>query len=120
MNNILRIFVLFAAILVISCSSEANNEEKDTTKTNETAQTKEKEDTKETSDPGIFLENYNKVKDGMDLSSVEKLLSKNHYRVSSSGSGDSKTETYTWEDGPKTISITFVGGEVAHKVQSGL
>ena len=121
MNNLIRISVIIAAILLLSCSSEANDQEKDTTKTNETAKTKEEnKKSNETTEPGISLENYNRVKDGMDLSTVEKFLGKDHYKVSTSRSGDEKTETYTWSDGPKTISITFVGGKLEYKVKAGL
>ena len=76
--------------------------------------------------------NYDKITDGMSLEEVEKILGKGtketgdgtnvaaqfgvHVESAPKGKGD----TYTWESGTKSITITFVNDKVTHKTSSGL
>ena len=76
--------------------------------------------------------NYEKVKDGMTLAEVEKILGKGDKETGdgsnvagqfgvaidaapTSGGGD----VYIWENGNNTIRLTFRGGKLVHKGATG-
>jgi hypothetical protein len=76
--------------------------------------------------------NYEKVKEGMTLEEVEKLLGKGNIETGdgsnvagqfgvalpsapTSGGGD----VYTWESGNNTIRLTFRDGKLVHKQATG-
>ena len=76
--------------------------------------------------------NYDKVKEGMSLEEVEKILGKGSKEtgdgsnvagqfgvalpsVPTSGGGD----VYTWESSENTIRLTFRGGKLVHKHATG-
>lgn len=76
--------------------------------------------------------NYDKVKEGMSLEEVEKVLGKGEKETGdgsnvagqfgvaipatpTSGGGD----VYTWESGDKTIRLTFRSGKLVHKASTG-
>jgi hypothetical protein len=76
--------------------------------------------------------NYEKVKEGMTLEEVEKILGKGSKEtgdganvagqfgvaipsVPTSGGGD----VYTWESGSNTIRLTFRDGKLVHKQATG-
>jgi hypothetical protein len=72
--------------------------------------------------------NYDKIKDGMTLAEVEKVLGKGT-KEEGDGSGVAAQfgvalpqpavvgagETYKWEGGSNTITVTFREGKVVHK-----
>ncbi len=76
--------------------------------------------------------NYDKVKEGMTLEETEKILGKGSKETGdgsnvagqfgvaldatpTSGGGD----VYTWESGNNTIRLTFRGGKLVHKQETG-
>lgn len=76
--------------------------------------------------------NYDKVKEGMSLEEVEKILGKGEKEMGdgsnvagqfgvalpaapTAGGGD----VYTWESGDKTIRLTFRSGKLVHKQATG-
>lgn len=81
----------------------------------------------------VTKDNFDKVKEGMSLEDVEKLLGKGNKETGDGsnvagqfgvampsvpvmGGGD----VYTWESGDKTIRITFRQNKVIHKTASGM
>lgn len=76
--------------------------------------------------------NYDKVKEGMSLAEVEKILGKGSQETgdgsnvaaqfgvaipaaATAGGGD----VYTWENGNNTIRLTFRGDKLVHKQATG-
>ena len=71
----------------------------------------------------VSKENYEKIKDGMSLADVEKLLGEGEVQGGAAGAianlgGSAKM--YKWTDGDKVITITFVNDKVSLKASSGL
>jgi hypothetical protein len=67
--------------------------------------------------------NYDKVKDGMTISEVERILGKGTEQASSNTGGGNlqmSGKVMIWQDGMKSISITFVNDKVMVKAQFGL
>ena len=76
--------------------------------------------------------NYEKVKEGMTLSEVEKILGKG---TKETGDGSNVAgqfgvaidtpvtvgggDVYTWESGDKTLRLTFRSGKLVHKQATG-
>jgi tetratricopeptide (TPR) repeat protein len=63
----------------------------------------------------ISMNTFNKIVEGMDIESVEKLIG---FGQLSTEAGNLKT--YTWTDGSKIISLTFENNKVKSKSQTGL
>jgi hypothetical protein len=71
----------------------------------------------------VTKSNYDKVKTGMTLAEVEKILGKGTEQAGIGGALEGLTgsaKVLTWEDGEKVITITFVNDKVTTKVQKGL
>src|SRR5262245_12458469 len=79
----------------------------------------------------ITKENFGKIKEGMTLDEVEKVLGSGTHQsgagIDAVGGGQAiavggggKTEVYTWESDKKKIIIYFQGGKVKTAQQSGL
>jgi hypothetical protein len=81
----------------------------------------------------VTKENFDKIKTNMTLQEVEEILGKgtrqggdgslvaNQVGVDvSGGAPPSATVEYVWEDGSKSITITFSQSRVVQKKQSGL
>jgi len=71
----------------------------------------------------VTKENYDKIKVGMTLAEVEKVLGKGELQAGASGgimdvSGSAKV--YKWVVGEKAITITFVNDKVTAYHQTGL
>jgi hypothetical protein len=77
--------------------------------------------------------NYDKIIPGMTLQEVEAILGKGskeggdgsnvaaQFGVDVGGTAPAQSgETYVWESGSKSITITFVNGKTATKKESGL
>ena len=71
---------------------------------------------------GVSQENYDKIKDGMTLEEVEDILGKH------TGGGGASAEVgglklggaaYKWEDGDKSITVTFTNDKVSLKAKTG-
>lgn len=71
----------------------------------------------------VTLENYERVKEGMSMQDVEQILGKpdkNRGGGFSFGDVDASGSNAMWKSGDKRINITFVGGKVLVKAQTGL
>jgi len=71
----------------------------------------------------VSKDNYDKIKDGMSLADVEKLLGKGELQGGAAGAvanlaGSAKI--YKWTDGDKAVTVTFVNDKVTLKAGSGL
>lgn len=64
----------------------------------------------------VSAANYAKIKTGMSLREVEKILGPGE-ELSSSGEGNS---AMVWQDGFKTISVIFIKNKVLSKSKVGL
>jgi hypothetical protein len=81
----------------------------------------------------VIIGNYEKIKDGMSLKEVEGILGTGKEQASSgvnvpgvSAGGVSvpgmqmSGKAMVWQDGNKSITVTFINDKVAGKAQSGL
>ncbi len=73
----------------------------------------------------ITLENFDRISNGMSKSQVENILGKGKTQASSSMDfgefgGNINTEILVWQEGAKTISVTFSNNKVLAKAQFGL
>lgn len=72
---------------------------------------------------GVSKENLDKVKVGMTLAEVEKILGTEKKGVEGSGALGGITgagKAYVWEDGDKKITVTFKDGKVLKSAAIGL
>ena len=71
----------------------------------------------------VSKEAYDKVEKGMTLAQVQDILGKGELQTAASGGiGDitGSAKVYTWTQGDKTITITFVDDKVRRKLETGL
>lgn len=73
-------------------------------------------------EPGLTLENYNLIEDGMTYEEVVKLFGdpgtvEMEFQF---GGPESKTVSYVWGNGLSYVGINFTGGKVTSKMQFGL
>lgn len=71
----------------------------------------------------VSKEAYDKVENGMTMAQVEDILGKGELATGASGGlGDmtGSAKIYTWTQGDKKITVTFVNEKVQTKMQSGL
>jgi len=71
----------------------------------------------------VTAENYDKIQTGMTSAQVEQILGKG---TEQSGGGlaigdlSASAKTVTWENGDKSITVTFANDKVLMKVKKGL
>jgi len=71
--------------------------------------------------PGVTLENFGRIKDGMSYSDVVKILGKEGTEISSSNIAGYKTVMYQWEgQGFGNMNAMFQNGKLVSKAQFGL
>lgn len=71
----------------------------------------------------VTKSNFEKVKTGMTLAAVEKILGKGTEQAGVGGAMGglgASGKIVTWTEGEKTITVTFVNGKVTMKAQKGL
>ena len=71
----------------------------------------------------VTQENYDKIESGMTVSQVESILGKGAEQSSIGGAiGElgGSAKIVTWGGENKSITITFINGQVATKAQKGL
>lgn len=71
----------------------------------------------------VSKEAYDKVETGMTLAQVQGILGKGELATGAAGGiGDitGSAKVYTWTQGDKKITVTFVNDKVKTKMQSGL
>ena len=71
----------------------------------------------------VSKEAYDKVETGMTLAQVQGILGKGELQTGAAGGlGDitGSAKIYTWTQGEKKITVTFVNDKVKTKVPSGL
>jgi len=71
----------------------------------------------------VTKSNFDRIKDGMAMDEVEKILGEGTKQAGGSlsiGGVDLSGDLYVWEDGGKKITVSFKDGKVVGKVQTGL
>ena len=128
MKKILAVFLMLT-ILGISMCSNADIIHIDTEKASVTEITEAIEKLKSVLllingglEPGLTLENYNKIENGMTYDMVVALFGDPGIvqMEVDIGSPEYKTVNYQWGNGFEYCAITFQGGKVSAKMQFGL
>lgn len=71
----------------------------------------------------VTRDNFDKIKDGMTVAEVEAILGKPTSTGAGSGAAisvNASGQVSTWQDGERSITITFVNGKVALRASKGL
>jgi hypothetical protein len=76
---------------------------------------------KSNSKPGLSMEKYNRIKNGMSYKQVVEILGGEGTETMSSGEGKYKVTSYKWEgEDFQFITVVFMGDKLNSKVQANL
>lgn len=126
MKNSLNLVLVILFFVVLGCSCPNMEEiakqiDNSSTNNSNTASTPKTDSSPSSSNSGLTLENYNKIKEDMSYSEVKAILGSDGVEQMSSGSGKYKVTSYKWEDGDlKWITVIFMGDKMSSKVQYGI